>query len=317
MRASMSRTLVITALLAAVSAGCAAAPSASQSPTTHPSPQAEQIGHKFTVSGRGGSKYDVTLLSVAQPAQPDSEFSSAEAGHHLAAAQFRVTAITNTDENSNLNATVTGSNEQSYSPAVTKGVTAGTNFASGAIKLQPGSSLVGWVPFEIPDGVGVSKVQWNPSAGLGSPTAEWVVNSSAPAPGATPAPTAPSPTAPAPSPAPPAPSPSPPGASPPGPATSPSAIVIAYFDAINARDYQTAWNLGGRNAGGSYSSFVIGFSTTRMVSVQILDTSGDIGTGVVTAQVTSLETDGSTKVFRGTYTVRNGVITNFNVRQVS
>lgn len=313
MRASMSRTVTITILLAALAAGCAGTATPTPSPTPAPG-RAEQVGHKFTVSGKGDSKYEVTLLSVSQPAQPDSEYSSAEAGHHLAAAQFRVTAITETDENSNLNATATGSNEQSYTPAVTKAVTAGTNFASGSIKLQPGSSLVGWVPFEIPDGVGVAKVQWNPAAGLGGQSAEWIVNSSAPAPGATPAP---SPTAPSPNPAPPAPSPAPPGASPPGTASSPSAVVIAYFDAINARDYQKAWNLGGRNVGGSYSSFVSGFSTTRMVSVQILDLSGDIGTGVVTARVTSLETDGSTKVFRGMYTVRGGVITNFNVRQTS
>jgi len=309
----MSRTVTITILLAALAAGCAGTATPTPSPTPAPG-RAEQVGHKFTVSGKGDSKYEVTLLSVSQPAQPDSEYSSAEAGHHLAAAQFRVTAITETDENSNLNATATGSNEQSYTPAVTKAVTAGTNFASGSIKLQPGSSLVGWVPFEIPDGVGVAKVHWNPAAGLGGQSAEWIVNSSAPAPGATPAP---SPTAPSPNPAPPAPSPAPPGASPPGTASSPSAVVIAYFDAINARDYQKAWNLGGRNVGGSYSSFVSGFSTTRMVSVQILDLSGDIGTGVVTARVTSLETDGSTKVFRGMYTVRGGVITNFNVRQTS
>ena len=83
MRASMSRTVVITALLVAVSAGCAAAPSPKQSPTATPSPQAGQVGHKFTVSGKGGSKYDVTLVSVAQPAQPATQFDSAKAGHHL------------------------------------------------------------------------------------------------------------------------------------------------------------------------------------------------------------------------------------------
>jgi hypothetical protein len=78
-----------------------------------------------------------------------------------------------------------------------------------------------------------------------------------------------------------------------------------------------AWQLGGKNTTSSYSSFVSGFKTTASVSVQILDLSGDIGTAVVTARVTSVETDGTSKVFQGTYTVRDSVITEFNVRQVS
>jgi hypothetical protein len=38
---------------------------------------------------------------------------------------------------------------------------------------------------------------------------------------------------------------------------------------------------------------------------------------VVTAQITALQTNGSVKVFQGSYTVSNGVITRFSVRQVS
>ncbi len=53
------------------------------------------------------------------------------------------------------------------------------------------------------------------------------------------------------------------------------------------------------------------------IAVQILDVSGDPGAGVVTARLTTLETDGSTKFFEGTYTVKNGVIAEFNVHQVS
>jgi hypothetical protein len=161
--------------------------------------RAGQVGDKFTVTA-GEAKYDVTLLRVDQPAQPADDYSSAQPGHHLAAAQFRVTAITSTDENANNNATVTGSDEQAY----------------------------------------VSSV-----------------------------------------------------------------LPVAAGD------------LGGKNTSSSYSSFVAGFKTTEMVSVQILDLSGDIGTAVVTARLTTLETDGSTKVFEGTYTVKNGVIAKFDVHQVS
>lgn len=314
MRASISRTVTITALLAGLAAGCSSAATTSPRPqhsnsTGTASPPAEakagQVGDKFTVTGHD-SKYDVTLLSVQQPAQPESEFLGPKAGHHLAAAQFRVTAVTATDENSNLNATATGSNDESYSSALTP-VTAGTNFASGAIRLQPGASLTGWVSFEVPDGVQLTRVQWTPSAGLSANRAEWHVNTSTAAPSPAPASPAPSPTG-APSPV------SPPGAGTPGQTSSPAGTVIGYFDAINLRDYSKAWDLGGKNSGsGSYASFVRGFATTSMVSVQVLGTSGD----TVTARITSLETDGSSKVFQGTYTVQNGVITRFSVRQVS
>jgi hypothetical protein len=324
MGASMSRTVTITltALLATLAAGCStttvtkeAAPTQSP-PTASPSPsptasEGGKVGETFTVTTSDDQKYDVTLLGVDQPAQPQSEYASVKAGHHLAAAQFRVTAITHTEENANNNATVTGSNEQAYTSSF-EAVTAGTNFANGQILLQPGSSLVGWVSFELPDGVRVAKVQWTPSAGLATRNAEWAVNSSA-APSPSPTPTSPTtstatatatPTA-----------TSSDGAVAPG-AADPRDTVNAYFDAINSRDFQKAWSLGGKNTGSTYSQFVSGFETTSMVSVDILDVSGDSGTGVVTARLTTLETGGTTKVFQGTYTVKNGVITKFDVHQV-
>jgi hypothetical protein len=320
----MSRMATITLLaasLAALVAACgttvqgspepAQSPGTTSSPST-PSPQSQagQVGDKFTITS-GDAKYEVTLVSVDQQAQPESEYASVQSGHHLTAAQFRVTAITSTDENANANATAVGSDEHAYTASFTP-VAAGTNFASGAIRLEPGSSLVGWVSFELPNGVRIARVQWTPGAGLSTHTAEWLVNGSpAASPGGTPtsgtsAPTATSPTA-----------TSSPGTATPGQTKSPADTVNAYFDAINARDYQKAWDLGGKNSASSYSSFVSGFKTTEMVSVEILDVSGDLGTGVVTARLTTLETDGSTKVFEGTYTVRNSVIVEFSVHQVS
>lgn len=316
----MSRTVTITlmAALAALAAGCGTtvteSPGSAQSPghsPASPSPPsspsgAGQVGDKFTVTS-GEAKYDVTLLSVDQQAQPETDFGSTQPGHHLAAAQFRVTAITSTDENANNNTTVTGADEQAYSSSFMP-VAAGTNFASGQIRLQPGSSLVGWVSFELPDGVRITKVQWTPQAGLGTQSAEWLVNGSA---AANPSGTPPSRATPTPG------AGSSPGATTPGRAAGLEDTVKAYFDAINRRDYQKAWELGGKNASSSFSSFVRGFKTTEMVSVQILDLSGDVGTAVVTARLTTLETDGSTKVFEGTYTVKNGVIAEFDVHQVS
>jgi hypothetical protein len=93
--------------------------------------------------------------------------------------------------------------------------------------------------------------------------------------------------------------------------SDPAAVVQAYFSAINNRDYATAWRLGGSNLGESYSAFVQGFGTTANDTVTILSTSGN----VVTAQLSALQSDGSTKTFAGTYTVTNGAIASSEVRQ--
>jgi hypothetical protein len=162
------------------------------------------------------------------------------------------------------------------------------------------------VSYEIPNGVRITKVQWTPEAGFGSHAAEWKASgSAASSPTATPSPTSPtgSPT-------------SPTSTAAPEAAAGPKDTVRAYFDAINQRDYQKAWALGGKNTTSSYSDFVSGFKTTEMVDVNILDLSGDTSSAVVTARLTTLEKDGSSKTFQGEYTVKNGVIASFNVHEV-
>jgi len=251
-----------------------AAPSAS--PTQ---PQQAHVGDLFTVTLENGTKYEVMLLRVDQQAPPATELEAAQPGHHLAAAQFRISATTSVDENANNNTTATGSDEQAYTPSFEL-VAEGTNFAHGQVRLQPGSSLVGWVTFELPAGVRITKVQWTPASGFSSQAAEWRVTGSA-------------------------------GPSS-GPSADPAETVRSYFAAINNRDFAQAWKLGGQHTGSSYSSFVSGFSTTAKDTVTILSVSGN----VVTARLTAQQTDGTVKSYQGTYTVSNGVIVGFNVRQV-
>jgi cytoskeleton protein RodZ len=99
----------------------------------------------------------------------------------------------------------------------------------------------------------------------------------------------------------------------PRPPTGPVTTVRAYVAAINGHDYARAWGLGGRNAGGSYASFVSGFSTTARDTLTIVSMSGD----VVTARLTAQQTDGTVNTYQGTYTVDHGVIVGFDVFQVS
>ncbi|WUH88710.1 hypothetical protein OG900_38730 [Streptomyces sp. NBC_00433] len=96
-----------------------------------------------------------------------------------------------------------------------------------------------------------------------------------------------------------------------GPRPSPTATlepqqtVQRYFQAINAKDYRTAWDLGGRNLDPSYSSFIAGFATTATTSVTVQSVTGH----VVAVQLSTQDKDGSTHEYHGTYTVDDGVIT--------
>jgi serine/threonine-protein kinase len=107
---------------------------------------------------------------------------------------------------------------------------------------------------------------------------------------------------------------SPPTSPPPNQVTAgPASTVQAYIAAINAHNYQKAWSLGGDNTGQSYSRFVQGFNGTAKDTLTIQSVSGN----VVTAQLAALQSDGTLKNYEGTYTVTNGVITNFHIAQTS
>jgi hypothetical protein len=92
-----------------------------------------------------------------------------------------------------------------------------------------------------------------------------------------------------------------------------SATVLAYYAAINHHHYARAWRLGGRNTGETYHAYVSGFAGTAHDAVTIQSVSGD----VVTAQLVAQQANGTVKTYQGSYTVEGGVITQFNVHQIS
>lgn len=96
-------------------------------------------------------------------------------------------------------------------------------------------------------------------------------------------------------------------------AGSPAVTVERYISAINNHQYLRAWRLGGDNSGSTYQGFVRGFSTTERDSLTILSVSGN----VVKARVAALQTNGTVRVYQGSYTVHRGAITGFDIRQVS
>jgi serine/threonine protein kinase len=95
-------------------------------------------------------------------------------------------------------------------------------------------------------------------------------------------------------------------------AASPPMVVKRYYAAISRRAYERAWKLGGDDTKTSYTQFVAGYSGTRRDVVTILTWTGY----QVTAKIAAFQTNGAVKEYQGTYLVRSGVITSFNVHQV-
>ncbi|MHA6758671.1 hypothetical protein [Streptacidiphilus sp. PAMC 29251] len=126
----------------------------------------------------------------------------------------------------------------------------------------------------------------------------------APAPAA---PAAPATRAPAAQPPVPAAPPAAPVAPAPAPLVNAEAVVTQYYQDITDHDYAAAWALGGSNitGGESYSQYVAGFATTAAIS---LGTVSEFGSDQVSAVLYATQTDGTLRVFDGTYTVSGGVL---------
>src|SRR5262249_61420418 len=92
--------------------------------------------------------------------------------------------------------------------------------------------------------------------------------------------------------------------------TTPGGVVTAYYEAINRRDYATAWKINQyAHKNHTYSKFQAGYQGTKHTNLTITGVSGS----TVSFDLTADQADGTVKTFRGTYTVQDGQIVGANV----
>lgn len=96
-------------------------------------------------------------------------------------------------------------------------------------------------------------------------------------------------------------------------AQRPEDVVDDYYDAVDVADYRAAWDLGGKNLNDSYDEFAQGFDTTEDVMWTSMDVTGDEVSGFLD----TIETDGVSKEFEGTYTVHDGEIVDADIQPVN
>ncbi|KAA9149199.1 hypothetical protein FPZ12_043805 [Amycolatopsis acidicola] len=85
---------------------------------------------------------------------------------------------------------------------------------------------------------------------------------------------------------------------------NPVSVVENFYAAINERDFATAWALGGRNLGRSYTEFVAGFDGTVRDDLTVTSVTGQ----TVYVSLIAWQTDGTPRYYSGWYTVSNGEI---------
>ncbi|MCC0093921.1 hypothetical protein K7B10_03775 [Streptomyces flavotricini] len=101
-------------------------------------------------------------------------------------------------------------------------------------------------------------------------------------------------------------------ASPPRP-DDPGDVVEEYYQDLVNRDFAAAWELGGRNiAHTSYAKWVAGYDTTASIS---LGSANTVDAGRVRVLIRALQTDGTLRMYEGTYTVSGGVIVGAEVTE--
>jgi hypothetical protein len=157
----------------------AAPPSTPAPPPSTPAAQdtlTGPLGTVFTVTSTDNSgnpvSYDVTADKVLDRATGADEFSTPDPGNRFVGVKFTIAgdAGYSTDDANN-DAVLQGSDGQVYT-ADFNSISAGTNFNSGDFSVTAGRTQTGWVTFQVPDGVSVTSVQWQPGLGDQQP-ATW------------------------------------------------------------------------------------------------------------------------------------------------
>jgi Domain of unknown function (DUF4352) len=145
-----------------------------------PAPLTGPVGTTYTVtstdSGGNQVQYSVTAGKVLDPATGADQFTTPDAGKRFVGVRFSITGISGySSDDSNNDAVILGSDGQTYQPDFST-ISAGTNFNSGDFGVRAGQTQVGWVTFQVPDGVSVSSVQWQPGLSDQQP-ATWTTGS--------------------------------------------------------------------------------------------------------------------------------------------
>ena len=155
-----------------VLAGCGEAPSAA---TKHQANPSGAVGSTLAVSDSSGTKLDVTVEQLIQPASGANKYSQPGAGKSFVGVKLRIKNVgtASYQNNANNETTVTVAGDKAlvadYNPIMGCG-----NFDNGQVSLSVGASKTGCVTFQVSSGQKVAAVRYGNTVFPGT-TAEWSV----------------------------------------------------------------------------------------------------------------------------------------------
>lgn len=186
-----ARLAAATAIAAIALTACSAGSTVTDTPKAAPSvgkgtpadapaketpaaPKAAKVGDTIALKGtEDGSKLDVTVVKVADPAKSADEFTAPEDGNRWIGVQFQLVntgTIAYGDSPGNGTQIADGQGQQFTSTFAD--ISAGPSMAS-SVNLKPGAKALGWVVFEVPKASKGATVQFTMDSGFADQTGEW------------------------------------------------------------------------------------------------------------------------------------------------
>ena len=170
-----SAVIIVTGLALTVLAGCSS--SQAQPGKTQPafaSSSPGPVGATLSVSDSSGTKLDVTVKKVIDPASGANKYSKPASGKHFVGVQLRAEERRDPhlpEQRQQRDDEIVLSNgktrDAGYNPIADCG-----NFDNGQIKLASGKSSTGCVTFQVPNGARVSAVRYGNAVFPGT-AVEW------------------------------------------------------------------------------------------------------------------------------------------------
>lgn len=176
----MRRLLLVATLIlcaACMPSTVKTTPNASQSSGGKPASKKEtaRVGSSITLKGQdNGEQVTVTVLKIVDPAKSSNDYESPDPGKRYVAVQIKIQnsgTVTYDDSPSN-GSKLIDSQSQQYDAEISDPVSPGL----GSVKMAPGSTRVGYITFQVPNGTKLASFQFGPDSGFAPETGEWQIS---------------------------------------------------------------------------------------------------------------------------------------------
>lgn len=141
---------------------------------TPAAPKIAKVGDVIALTGtEDGSKMDVAVVKVVDPAKSADEFTAPDDGNRWIGVQFQlVNTGSKAYSDSPGNGTQIADAQGQQFTSTFADISAGPSMAS-SVNLKPGAKALGWVVFEVPKASKADVVQFTMDSGFADQTEEW------------------------------------------------------------------------------------------------------------------------------------------------